>query len=431
MLKASLFSGRSARFLALSTIVGGALLLAGLYVAPTQSCPGPPPQPLRQLYMQSERVVIARVGKSEIVKVENNGDDREVETDDEDGGNGPTQLRTALHVSSTLKGEHQPVVYVNHYMYVDYKDPLSSAPTDEDLLVFLEKVEDIDDFSVDMNYGIKKLSKADLNVYVSRIEELASMMKSGYPGDAAIVEWLVRCAEEPATQWEGTYELAVSQQLLEESARENSTSDTAEVEISEGQSDEMDVESVSVKDINEVQISFGRSVALVKSNFARILTIEQRNRIMNALVAKTSLTDAEYFLLDLTSRWDDPRFVPYLLSQLDLASRSGKEVHMSSYFAENVMNIVANKLGDETLTAIVANFSARVYQDDEKNADDVEVSREGAIESETRAEQIAAREAAIDQRRNAEMQHFVTLALSTVPQAPIVDSVGTADSAQP
>ena len=157
MSMANLFSSRAVRVLALSIIVSVVIAFTPSFVTPTLSCPGPSPQPLRELYVRSASIVIARLGKTETTKVENNnGDNNENES-------GITPLKTTLLVSSTLKGDHQPVVYVNHYMFRDYKDQLSSAGDDEDLLVFLNHIPGMDGYYVDMNYGIKKLSDADLN----------------------------------------------------------------------------------------------------------------------------------------------------------------------------------------------------------------------------------------------------------------------------
>lgn len=420
MSKASLFSNRTVRFVALSIVVGGVILLVSSFVTPTLSCPGPPPQPLRLLYIQSQSIVIARVGKSEITKVENlDGDDSDAQI---------SHLKTALLVSSTLKGEPQPVVYVNHTMYRDFKDQLSSMAGDENLLVFLNKVEGMDGYEVDMNFGLKKLPDADLDVYVSRIEELGSIMKSGNPGDAEIVEWLVRCAEEPATRWDGTYELLMSHYVMEQPADENSPPDV--IEESENKPAETQVENEGA---NEIQVSvegYGYA-APVTASFAKLLTTEQKYRLTTALINNKEMTNSDYSLLDLVQRWDDPRLVPYLLAQLDLISRPGQNEEMGYYFTENLMTIVADKLGDEALKATVKRFNGNFYEQAESYEGEDESSEQNEKVAETNPEQEAADEAAAVQRRSTELQHFVTLALSTVPKMPSAEPANPVASAQP
>ena len=412
----SLFSSRTARFLAVSTIIAGMIVVTGSFVSPTLSCPGPPPQPLRTLYLRSESIVIARVGKSEVLKEENASED--------EGESGPTQIRTALLVSSTLKGEHQPVVYVRHNIYGDYKDKLSSASADDTLLVFLVRVPEMDGYYVDMNYGLKILPEADLKVYVSRIEELASIMKSGNPTDTEIVEWLVRCAEERATRWEGAFELAMSHYLLEQQADQNTES--TETQVSEDEATEAPLEG----GYEQAEIIFTNSFdsEYPKSAFAKLLTASQKNRLATALVNSDKLSGDDYYLLDLVQRWDDARLVPFLLTQLDLISRPDQKEQAPAYFTENLMTIVADKLGDDALKEMVKRLTENLYNrtesyddEDESSGDsevaqDVSEQKDAAADAAAEAAAEAAEAAAGQQRLNAELQHFVTLAMSTVPK---------------
>ena len=374
---------------------------------------------MRELYVKSASIVIARVGKSEITKVENNNDDND---------SGMTLLKTALLVSSTLKGDHQPVVYVDHYMYGDYKDQLSSAGADENLLVFLIQGSGMDGYYVDMSYGLKKLSDADLKVYVSRIEELASIMKAGKPSDTEIVEWLVRCAEEPATRWEGAYELAMSHYMLEQQADENGPSDA--VEVSEGQTAEPPEETEGNREVVILTSGF-ESEWPTKANFGKLLTTEQKYRLTTALINNETMVERDFSLLDLVRRWDDPRLVPYLLAQLELISKPGQGEQTSSYFTENLMTIVADKLGDDALKAMVKNFSGNDYEQAETYEDEQAPSEASEEVSETNPEREAAEEAAAVQRRNGELQYFVTLALSTVPKTPTPEPADPAISTEP
>jgi len=59
------------------------------------------------------------------------------------------------------------------------------------------------------SYGAKNLDDAGLEVYVARVKEQLAIQKmaEGAERRATQLEWLVRCAEEPASCWEGAYDL--------------------------------------------------------------------------------------------------------------------------------------------------------------------------------------------------------------------------------
>lgn len=399
MLTARLFANRTTRFVAFSIIVAAVFVVADSFTTGTFACPGPPPQPLRALYIDSDLIVIARIGKTEITKVEKGEDEFEL-----------SSLKTALLVSSTLKGEPQPVVYVNRLTYGEYRDQLSSATEGETFLVFLTRHGEDEGYDIDnMSFGLKQLSEADLKVYVSRIEELASIMKADKPDPKEIVDWLVRCSEDPATRWEGTYDLAVNnymRQAQEDQTNENAPSDSL-VEVSENQAAETPVEEISPSDVENQNLRI-RDAALVEANFLKLLTTEQKDRLTTALINGEIITDRDYYLIDIVRTWDDPRLVPYLLSQLRQIDEA------SSYYAENLMTIIAEKLGDETLKRIVEKLNAYDYVDAETTAD----GDAGDQDAETTARD-AQREAAVEeaalQKRKTTVQYFIAMAENTAP----------------
>jgi hypothetical protein len=61
-----------------------------------------------------------------------------------------------------------------------------------------------------LSYGAKTVSDSALEVYKVRIAEIQRInkMNEGLDKFMATVEWLVTCAENPDTRWEGTYELS-------------------------------------------------------------------------------------------------------------------------------------------------------------------------------------------------------------------------------
>lgn len=421
MLSARLFRQRVPRLIAFSIILVMTLaIMVPFATRPVLACPEPPPQPLRFLYMQSEQVVVARVGKSEVVRIENEGEE----------DSQMTYLKTALHVSSTLKGESQPVLYLSHWSYKYYQDPFSNDAEGKTFLLFLkpnESEEEAGTYTIDdMSYGAKQLSDADLKVYVRRIEELAGILKAEKPGDKEIVEWLVRLVEEPATRWEGAYELVTSSyfaEYKEEQARAAQAQAAAAAEASEQQAAAAttEVEAPQPETPEGEEEYYNPYDQGIKAEYFESLTAEQKYRLTTALVNIEHLKDADQVLVELVQKWDDARLVPYLLAQLRQTDSE------SQYLTDNLMMIVARKIGDESLIAEVDKFrnmeEEEVIAATESSAP--ESSEEAVVEepaeapavseAEAQATAEAAEKAAHDalmQKRKVRLERFIALAES-------------------
>jgi hypothetical protein len=357
------------------------------------SCPVAPPMPLRLLYQQSEKVVVATL--------QTISDDKILEENDE---RTEVSVRNVFSVSSTLKGKAEPYLSIYETNYRE-KPQLETEPEAEQaaelvaseetseevetidneeednkfivgkrLLLFLTPDEEGDGYSlVDYRFGAKELSDADLRIYVKRIEEIGSILASPEKQDERIVDWLVRCAEEPATRWEGAYELKTSFDLLEwqtqQEAEEKAARERGEVKI--------------VATTDETRLLM-RGVQRTlydldgDAKFAEILSNSQKERLtnilLNALETKSgndkpedeNLSMGDSALLDLVGRWDDKRLVPFLLTNL-----------RSSYVAENYdavrfMNLLAELLKNEKLESLAENYEAILYETDEEETDVVE-----------------------------------------------------------
>ena len=409
----------TARLVAISIIGAAVLPGAGSIATNVMACPGPPPQPLRKLYVESDLVVVARAGKTEVKSEIRKTADNEYEIK-------LSTPKTALLVSSTLKGESQPVVYVSRTIFGDYQDQLSSAKDDDTFLIFLRKREGDDAYFIDnMNFGVKLLSEADLKVYVSRIEELASIMKAEKPSDQEIVEWLVRCAEEPATRWEGTFDLAMNKyarQAEAELINENASTD-ASVESYQSQATEMPMEQLTPVQVENETIE--RLVAEpLEANFLELLTVGQKDRLMTTLINGKLEADRDSYLLDVVKEWDDPRLVPYLLSQLRQMNDE------SNYNAEQLMSIIAQKLNDDTLTGIVEKLSTfdNDYSETTEDGDD---GIQDAATIEKNAQQEAVNEQAAMEKRKTTIQYFIAMAENTAPRIVVEQPVDTSAPVQP
>jgi carboxypeptidase family protein len=300
-----------------------------------------PLQPLRILYLNSDRVVVAQVGKS--AAHANEGSSR--------------LIKTSLIVSRTIKGDgHKPAVDVYEWVYGE-KGRLTEGET---VLVFLRRGDDAggnntsDGYTLDSSAeSVKHLSASGLETYLQRLDELKAITANSESTSADIVEWMVRCAEDPSTRHEGAFELNASawreQWQKEEAAEDNSPAPTRK----------------SPRDEEPM--------------FAALLTSDQKQRLMNALLESEELGGGDFQLIELAGRWNDPRLLPFLISYL----HSIEEAAPRS--AERVMQSIAELLNDEKVSALLEDYTDNAsYVDIEVEQDnDVEEEDENANEEET------------------------------------------------
>jgi hypothetical protein len=413
-----------------------ALLSAALVcVEPPASsaCPITITNPLRVRYSESALVAVARIGDS--VAVERRGVVSVVDT--------------ALHITSLLKGEvKEKVVTLRHFKpELPGWSPAIAYEKDEVLLLFLRRTGKSDEYIIiDGERAVQKLSEEDLKVYVRRIEELAAIMRSAEPDEAAIAEWLVRCAEEPATRWEGASELASNVSLPEDppdpedntaeeetGEAEASTDDPvagddpqeAEAEAGDGDSSSPAVatagegESINADSSVASDAQPGDTASAPEINYAALLTPAQKERLTTALLNAEEFELGEQLLLVLVSSWKDERLVPFTLKHL------ARMADRPPYQAEVMMRVVAHALGDETLLKFVANYRKTVnyddiYGDDPANGnayqEDPKATSEerAAARKEFENTKAAAAEALF--QRSGKLRHFLALALQ--PQKP-------------
>jgi hypothetical protein len=428
-----------------------ALAAAFVSVEPPASsaCPISMPLPLRVRFERSDLVAVARVGDSVAGQKRGVG----------------TLTSTELHLTSLLKGEvKEKVVKFQHLVWALPVGELAATDfqKDEVLLVFLRRpvkgegeVSAGSYVSVEGERGMQKLPKDDLKVYVRRIEELAAIMRGEKPDEAALTEWLVRCAEEPATRWEGAFELAanVSQPPdppdEESEADEEAEPDEEAEEVEAGADDGGEQETGQDRDNSSGQPAAGAPASdagasgAVESNdqqvvidvpanspaappvdFAALLTPAQKERLTTTLLNAEELKWGDQLLLSLVGGWKDERVVPFALKHL------ARTADQPPYHAEDMVRIVAHTLGDQTLIKLAANYCKTAAYNDfyTDNVPDAAVAAASAYEGEPEdtPEERAQRKkeweemkaAAVEARfqRSGKLRHF--LALADQPQKP-------------
>jgi hypothetical protein len=367
-------------------------LLFGSFAIPADTyarrCPVKMPETLLSLYRNSDTIYITRYERSE---------DGETIRDDEDYY--VVRTRTYFSVATTLKGEPRKMFVLEDESYrfrgadddsdetdlyddEEYEEPSRLAPGD-DVLLFLSKDDEGTSLRLtDYRDGIKRLSADHIVSYQLRINELNVMFASGKPSDAEIVDWLIRCIQDPVTRWEGAFELLQGFQELE---WKNSRDEAAENE--EDVAEAVDGSDLTIDDETEIFIPGG-------ADLARAITDNQKQELLNILLSRPvdegieaggrqGLNLGDQVLLELVKRWGDRRLAVFLFDLLraDAGDR---------YYKAQIMNTLADILGSKKLERLAERYGNEIYEDDnefvtangDKDPEYEEEPAEGDVEGE-------------------------------------------------
>lgn len=364
----------------------------------TRACPVSMPVPLRDLYVMSDLVVVGNFGETTAVELVGVDENAVFES---------YLMRTELKVSSTAKGAgNYSKLHVYHHGWKfrgEMSNALGQYEDGDKLLIFLKRREGMDGYEMtDASYGIKKLTEAALKVYLQRLDELFLIMQEEEPDPARIVEWLVRCAEEPETRFEGLYELSRSNDALlaerleaekkqedaklEAEAEKGEANHAGDVADEAGDDDketdaEADDTSSEVTDAQVSTIPASSKPIYVgpDSNLIKLLTAEQKSRLANILFSAKPITRDELPLVNLVRQWGDPRLVPFVMSQL-----SGFKDN-PPYEVESLVSELAEIFGDKELTKLAERYCEQAaYEDpDPASADEEEAEEAESADAET------------------------------------------------
>lgn len=308
---------------------------------------GSPVLPLRELYERSDLIVVARVGKSRQAK----GKDKD------------TPITTKLRVSSVVKGdESKSTITVFHHGWGEGKNFPGELKEGDAALIFLDKSDKGKGFEVvDPSYGVKKLVKADLKIYLQRIDELAAITRQEKAPPEEIVEWLVRCAEEPATRWEGASELSWHADSLRESEEEvdNQEPDADGTEAEQPEAEKPD--EIAIDEDDEIAETTDASEDKNREpNFAALLTQGQKDRLAAALFNTREITERDLTLIQLVQTWNDARLLPFLVSQLRRMDSK------PPYFASELVRITVGLVNDEEVDSLGQLYNDNFSREDEE-----------------------------------------------------------------
>lgn len=365
--------------------------------ASARRCGYKEPETLLSLYQNSDAIYVAtfdKVVEGEVIKSTDNYTS--------------TEIQKHFTISSTLKGESrkffvledqevqyaiaeaapepeaaEPVSATTESEEVEGAPVAEEVPLEEEeidpfelksgdtLLLFIKNGEEGESPTLtDYRDGIKKLSTEKIGVYEARINELNSIFSAKKISEARILEWLIRCAENPITRWEGTFELL-------RSVRNQKWRDEAEQRRKERVGSGLPVEEIAVVDESE-ETQSGKDGKHVNTDiFAKMLDGSHKQTLANILLnfhsggqteksgGKREYINGDRELIQLVSQWGDPRLMSFLIDQIRAGSDDASDT------AEK-MGIVAEILKNDEVSEIAAKYAESAYESDDDEVESEE-----------------------------------------------------------
>jgi hypothetical protein len=199
--------------------------------------------------------------------------------------------------------------------------------------------------TVGLSYGAKSLSNREIEVYSARIRELIEIEKQTDPNtrQGLLVEWLVRCAEEPTTRWEGAFDLHNSHEMkmIEKENENDKAQGDQEGAVNENEAEERKEEIVDL---------------------TTLLTEDQKRRLTAALYRASSLSNGGMDLIELVELWGDDNLVPFMWSYLKASKKDFLwETH-------TLMRKLATLLKNREALNLIEKFESGIYSNQEEEA---------------------------------------------------------------
>jgi hypothetical protein len=335
------------------TAISATLCLTG--VASARSHNVAVPQTLLSLYRQSDVILVGRFDKT----VEGGviAEKRE---------HSVVKIQKYFDITSSLKGENIKLFVLEDSVYRfhapadggsadasdkrDFED-FDIADSDDGLrsgnsvLLFLRKKAGGEGYELtDRADGIKKMSDEDLAVYAKRIGELNYIFDTPNVDQTEVVQWLIRCAAEPATRWEGAFELLQASERLAWQQKQGPN-----------------CVGVLCQNDNDLRNAGNQADP---ADLARLLTDNQRSQLLDVLFSnggdKVSVR-GDQELLQLAQQWGDKRLACYLIDKLRDGSKDAFE-------NAQVITMIAKTFRDPQIARFIEKYnSASAVKTDTEN----------------------------------------------------------------
>ena len=278
----------------------------------------------------------------------------------------------------------------------------------DSVLLFLSKDEDSEQLDLsDYTDGLKKMTAEELSAYEVRIRELNGIFSAEKPKYSDVVAWLVRCAENPFTRWEGTFELQQSFQHMD--WQEARAKEAAEKPEPESENSELYFPE-QPKEFDTGDPNFAKALSegekLILTNI--LLNRDGPKKVANTEDG-TTMARGDRELIELVKRWGDLDVAVNLVDQLRYGSPD-------TGWNADLMSSIASILDDEELSGISDNYSSIQWQSDDDAAEAEIETEEVETENTEQAIDAAADITAVD----------VEQTMNSPEAAPIVEADATA-----
>jgi hypothetical protein len=290
------------------------------------------PQTLRMLTNESELIVSARVEKITLIK-------------GVDGFNTGIARLNILSIVKGAEGSQSVDVYYEPDMICPAPPHYEEGAT---TLAFLARNQRGPGYvTVGLSYGSKSLNDREIEVYSARIRELIEIEKQAdlRARRKRLVEWFVRCAEEPTTRWEGAFDLCNSHEMK-----------MIEIEMEKERKKAPGDQGGAVDEDERG----GRKEEVV--DLTSLLTKRQKGRLTAALYRISSLSNGGMDLIELVELWGDENLVPFMWSYLKASKKD------YPWETVNLMRELATLLKNQEAMELTEKFKSVIYPNPESEA---------------------------------------------------------------
>jgi len=270
------------------------------------------PRPLRKLIIESEYIIYGFVLETGRVKVDrSNKKVREVD-----------YWQSSDYALIVIREQWQGKAITDTVKVYYTAGMICPAPPDytkgTEIVAFLDKIKDSKNgYSTHaLSYGVKLITDpAGLQVYKNRIKEMQQILtlSESDKKDKLILDWLVACAENKTTRWEGAYELSPESDFMS---------------------------------------SYEQDASYRKYSY---LNNDQKQRLFKALKESDPLTYTDLSLVDMCTGINDELVLELLKSRL--VSMKEEECWQSDYFMHRIVYLT----GDTELERLFKEYSDYSY----------------------------------------------------------------------
>lgn len=263
------------------------------------------PRPLRQLVTESQYIIVGYVVKTYDKK-----------KDKDDWGTKVARIAVLENLQGKINKDTIEIEF-NPNMICPAPDRYFDSTF---VISFIDKDKKSGKFYTHaLNYGSKTLKKEEIEIYKKRISEIQQILKitNAEQQRTETVEWLVKCAENETTRWEGTFELSPESNFMSYYSQDK------------------------------------------KQDFKNVLNINQKERLKTALLNSTEMVD--FGLVDLVYIGNENQIDDFLFAKL----KNLKEEDF--WVADNFMNRLKHKNTSKEMDEILKEFDELQFEYEKKD----------------------------------------------------------------